>query len=334
MPFDLGRLWNRLGRGPVITAVHALAIGVLFVAVAPSWATQRAEPVIHPSLVLASLPALPTTTTDAPVPLEIVPAPPPSNAMRARLGNAASPPEPVPGVSATPFVLSSQDIVDRNRAISCLTAAIYYEAGVESSEGQHAVAQVVLNRLRHPAYPKTVCGVVFQGSTRATGCQFTFTCDGSLARPPSGPGWLRARKIAEAALDGYVDPVVGRATHYHADYVAPYWGPSLQKVATVGTHIFYRRPGGPEAPRSSYAGREVDPVAAASASDAGTFAAAAVEPSGPAPEPVALESATAAATEEPEAAPLTRIAAAVSLESPVAANDARRAPLALPRDTY
>jgi hypothetical protein len=140
-----------------------------------------------------------------------------------------------------------------------MTAAIYYEAAYETTDGQRAVAQVVLNRMRHPAFPKTVCGVVFQGSTRATGCQFTFTCDGALARQPTDEGWARARKVAEAALNGHVMRKVGNATHYHAAYVAPYWSPSLVKVGTIGAHIFYRWTGGaglPPAFGGRYAGGE------------------------------------------------------------------------------
>lgn len=127
-------------------------------------------------------------------------------------------------------------------ATDCLAAAAYYEAG-DDPGGQAAVAQVVINRLRHPAFPKSVCGVVFEGSTRRTGCQFTFTCDGSLARRPGTAAWTRARRTAAAALGGHVDPRVGTATHYHADYVLPYWAPGLRKLAKIGAHIFYRWPG-------------------------------------------------------------------------------------------
>ena len=100
--------------------------------------------------------------------------------------------------------------------------------------------QTVLNRVRHPAFPATVCGVVFQGSERSTGCQFTFTCDGALARQPSAAAWARARALAEQALDGAVDERVGNATHYHTDWVVPYWRTSLDKIAQVETHIFDR----------------------------------------------------------------------------------------------
>ena len=177
----------------------------------------------------------------------------------ARLWNAAQPISTLPNPPARPLLLKTEGVLDEARAVDCMTAAIYYEAAYESIEGQRAVAQVVLNRMRHPAFPKTVCGVVFQGSNRTTGCQFTFTCDGALARTPNPELWARARTIAEAALNGYVMKKVGNATHYHAVYVAPYWSPSLVKVANVGAHIFYRWTGGwgmPPAFGGRYAGGE------------------------------------------------------------------------------
>jgi spore germination cell wall hydrolase CwlJ-like protein len=133
---------------------------------------------------------------------------------------------------------------DQTRALDCLTAAIYYEAATETPQGQRAVAQVVINRVRDPNYPKSICGVVFQGSQRKTGCQFSFTCDGSLARQPSAPLWQRLRAIAWAAMNGQVEPSVGGATHYHTIWVVPYWQSSLQKLGVVGSHIFYTWLGG------------------------------------------------------------------------------------------
>lgn len=163
---------------------------------------------------------------------------------QARLWNAANPISTLPNPAARPFRLKADSVIDETRALDCMTAAIYYEAAWESLDGQRAVAQVVLNRMRHPAYPNTVCGVVFQGSERRTGCQFTFTCDGALGRAPQEAAWSRARQVAKAALNGYVMKKVGNATHYHANYVAPYWSPNLLKVAQVGAHIFYRWTGG------------------------------------------------------------------------------------------
>lgn len=129
--------------------------------------------------------------------------------------------------------------VNWTRAEQCLTAAIYYEAASEADAGQRAVAQVVLNRVAHPAYPNTVCGVVYQGSERTTGCQFSFTCDGSLARKPSRLFWMRAEAVARSALAGYVYAPVGLATHYHTVQVHPYWAPSLNYLGTIGAHRFY-----------------------------------------------------------------------------------------------
>ena len=145
------------------------------------------------------------------------------------------------------------DEVDLSRAVDCLAAAAYYEAG-DDPAGQRAVVQVVLNRVRHPAYPNTICGVVFEGSERTTGCQFTFTCDGSMGRNPSPGAWLRARVTAHHALAGRVDSSVGSATHYHADYVLPFWSGRLRKIAVVGAHIFYRFPGAAGASRAMAAG--------------------------------------------------------------------------------
>lgn len=161
----------------------------------------------------------------------------------ARLVNASIPVSSQGAPAARPLRLRA-DPEDHARAVECLAQAVYYEAAYEPAEGQAAVAQVVLNRMRHPLYPKTVCGVVYQGHERATGCQFTFTCDGALARAPVEPIWGRARQAAERALAGYVVKSVGTATHYHADYVVPYWIPSLAKLTKVGTHIFYRWSGG------------------------------------------------------------------------------------------
>ena len=130
-------------------------------------------------------------------------------------------------------------IEDRDRAVECLTLAVAYEAGYESLEGRQAVAEVVLNRMLDRAFPKTVCGVVFAGSTRRTGCQFTFTCDGSLRRRLPAQVVAAARAVAEQVIDGQVPPQVAGATHYHADYVNPYWASSLTRLAQFGAHIFY-----------------------------------------------------------------------------------------------
>lgn len=156
----------------------------------------------------------------------------------ARAFNATIPFSTRPNPAASPFRFAgSAD--DKVRAIDCLAAAQYYEAG-DDPVGQRAVAQVVLNRVRHPAYPSSICGVVFQGHERRTGCQFTFTCDGAMRRTPSPAAWTRARTIARSMIDGEVFAKVGYATHYHTDWVVPYWSASLDKIVEVNTHLFFR----------------------------------------------------------------------------------------------
>ena len=175
--------------------------------------------------------------------------------------NALIPLAKLPVTAAAPFTMGKAKTSTQAQALECLTNAVYYEAGRESDAGQRAVAQVILNRVRHPAYPASVCGVVFEGSTRATGCQFTFTCDGSMARTPMAAAWARARKVAWSALNGSVHAAAGLATHYHANYVVPYWASSLVKTHIEGPHIFYRWAGGwgrPSAFHQRYAAREAD----------------------------------------------------------------------------
>jgi spore germination cell wall hydrolase CwlJ-like protein len=196
----------------------------------------------------------------AEAPINSLPAPAGAQAVGsdAQKINASRPFADAPILPMRPFVLKT-DAEDKARAVHCLTQAIYYEAAREPLKGQQAVAQVVLNRVRHPAYPKTVCGVVYQGASLPTGCQFTFTCDGSLRWRPEPDLWQRAETVARQALAGYVDKEVGSATHYHAAYVAPYWAPTLVKMTQVGQHIFYRWTGSwgePAAFTGRYAGRE------------------------------------------------------------------------------
>ncbi len=191
------------------------------------------------------------------------PAPPPMLVQsvapeQAQKINAALPLDNSDNPAASPFRLAGSATAQA-QALQCLANAVYYEAGNQDVDGARAVAQVVLNRVRHPAFPGSVCGVVYQGSTRVTGCQFTFTCDGSLAYRPDAAGWRRATAVAEAALAGAVYSPVGWATHYHANYVVPVWAASLSKNAVVGVHLFYHWAGGwgrPHAFDQSYVGRE------------------------------------------------------------------------------
>lgn len=205
-------------------------------------------------LYIADADAAPTRGTTGTAPLPDLPIP--ANAVL-----------PVPGTDATvhpaaPFSMRGASATDRARALECLTAAIYYEAATEPDAGQRAVAQVILNRVRHPAFPATVCGVVYQGSERTSGCQFSYACDGSMARQPSRAGWLRALRVAGAMLAGQVEPSVGTATHYHTFAVTPSWNRSLVMTAAIGAHFFHRWQGywgTPGAFRQVYAGGEPFP---------------------------------------------------------------------------
>jgi spore germination cell wall hydrolase CwlJ-like protein len=257
------RFWREYPREAIVVGMLGLAAVTALAGF--SWSTPLLRPSAEPTGEAAP---------PAPPPL-LVRNVAPEDALKM---NAEIPLVDGPNPAASPFSLATASATDRARAIECLTSAVYYEAGSETDDGQRAVAQVVLNRVRHPAFPSNVCGVVYQGSTRITGCQFTFTCDGSLARRPNEWGWARARKVAEAALSGYVYAPAGLATHYHANYVVPYWASSLAKNAVVGAHIFYRWAGGwgrPVAFVSRYAGAEPNSAALKNAALAAEAAAAA-----------------------------------------------------------
>ena len=181
----------------------------------------------------------------------------------AAIANAAIPVSSGPLPAANAYVFTGRTPLDRMRSEDCLAQAVYYEARSESEDGQRAVAQVVLNRVRHPAWPNSVCGVVYQGALRpGGGCQFTFTCDGSLAIRPYGVAWTEAQRIAAEALGGRTYAPIGLSTHYHTNAVFPAWAPQLVKTATIGAHIFYRLPGLFGAPgvfSNAYAGIEPFP---------------------------------------------------------------------------
>jgi spore germination cell wall hydrolase CwlJ-like protein len=216
-----------------------LAAAALAAVVVPAWLVTHAPP-MPPQAArsgmhhVAPRRVLPPAELPAVEPIELQDMTPDE----ARAYNAGIPFAGGPNPAARPFRFGGSE-EDRARASDCLAAAVLYEAG-DDPEGQKAVAQVVLNRVRHPAFPKTVCGVVFQGSERSTGCQFTFTCDGALTRWYSDPYWERARKVADAALAGAVYKPVGHATHYHTEWVVPYWSSSLDKITEVHTHLFFR----------------------------------------------------------------------------------------------
>ena len=253
LPFSPAELFRKLPREALLGGLIALASAAAIAGVTYSpggiGSSSKLDSVIRP-----------TDRPPAPEPLLIRDLAP-ETALKV---NAEIPLAGGPNPTARPFVAGSAATDTRARALECLTSAIYYEAAQESSDGQRAVAQVVLNRVRHPAFPNSVCGVVYEGSTRVTGCQFTFTCDGSMRNAPIPSLWNRARQVAAAALNGSVYAPVGYATHYHANYVVPYWASSLVKTAVEGAHIFYRWAGGwgrPVAFNDRWSGREASPAA-------------------------------------------------------------------------
>lgn len=230
-PMGTGTAGHLPGPRAVTVALLAVAVGALvtYVTLRPS-GPNRAT-VTEPLPITANKAA----ATNLPPPDLLRPLSP----EEATKENADRPFSARPDTAASRFVLRT-DATNRERAITCLAQAVYYEAAGEGADGQRAVAQVVLNRVHHPGFPSTVCGVVYQGGDRATGCQFSFVCDGSMQRIPAPSLWTRSRQIAEQALAGKVFAPVGHATHYHADYVLPYWADSLDKSVQLGHHIFYR----------------------------------------------------------------------------------------------
>ncbi|GLS45531.1 spore germination cell wall hydrolase CwlJ-like protein [Methylobacterium brachythecii] len=135
--------------------------------------------------------------------------------------------------------LIQPEAMDREQR--CLAEAVYFEARSEPEEGQAAVAQVILNRVKSGLYPSNVCGVVYQNRHRYMGCQFSFACEGKSLRITDAGSWQTATRIAGAVIEGktYLSEV-GGATHYHADYVRPGWSRRLKKMDVIGRHIFYQ----------------------------------------------------------------------------------------------
>lgn len=234
-------------RALVLCAVLTLAPG----ATVP--AAQRQNALTFPPSGASASPSLVSGIRPASGPGE-----PLAQTRLARLINASVPLARSGLFPARPFYLDAPP-TDRTRALDCLAAADFYEAGGDPAD-QRAVAQVVLNRVRHSAFPATICGVVFEGADRPTGCQFTFTCDGSLARRrPSPAAWQQARRVAGEMLLGRVETAVGQATHYHTDWVSPSWDRTMDKLAIVKTHLFFRwrgLSGAPSAFGQRYAGTE------------------------------------------------------------------------------
>ena len=242
---------------PALALVGLLLLPFLFLGLfhqTPHSPVDDREAAVEQVLPLPAVPDLPATGEDTVILSQL--AADDAQARNAAVGFA----EAGPG-KATPFSFRGSS-ADRARARDCLALAGMAEAGGGDGD-QRAVMQVILNRVRHPAFAKTVCGVVFEGSQRPTGCQFSFTCDGSLARRYSDAAWRAARARADEMLAGAIDATVGNATHFHANYVYPWWSDKLDKVAQVGPHIFFRWRGfwgTRNALSARYGGGEPDPL--------------------------------------------------------------------------
>lgn len=232
----------RLGRLRRMTSLHAGLLTLLAFGVAGALPTPRtghqtsssgAEPA--PASSANSVATLLAITADSQSLVSQLDAARAANSAVPLIANALQP--------AHPFAaFRGANLTAAIRAQQCLALAMYYEAGFEGRDGRRAVAQVVLNRVHHPAFPHDVCSVVFQRSASNI-CQFTFACDGALQRPRLPALWRQSMAEADAALHGQIYAAVGMATHYHAGYVFPRWAVRLEKVAVIGSHLFYRWPG-------------------------------------------------------------------------------------------
>lgn len=210
---------------------------------------------LHLESIDGSTPSVPSqtastsTTPGVNYPVATLVAPPPSNTYAHRDGKESGQPATSRIAKVDPGArrnyLNLIPAAEMARQQRCLAEAVYFEARSESEEGRAAVAQVVLNRVASGLYPDSVCGVVYQNSHRYLSCQFTFTCEGKSLRITEPGPWRAAVRIAREVYDGttYLAEV-GGSTHYHANYVRPYWAKKLRKMDTIGQHIFYQlKPG-------------------------------------------------------------------------------------------
>lgn len=195
-------------------------------------------PMVKRAVTLSSATPAPVEAT----PIEIAAAPVSPRLDRGGYGESFIPKS---GDDSRPRYADLIDPDNMSKEQRCLAEAVYFEARSEPEAGQAAVAQVVLNRVKSGLYPSTICGVVYQNRHRHLACQFTFACEGKALRTTDTVSWERAKRVATAVLEGktYLADV-GGATHYHADYVRPYWARRLKKMDVIGRHIFYKlKPG-------------------------------------------------------------------------------------------
>jgi Cell Wall Hydrolase len=218
----------------------AAAAGSTGAARGPRNSPDGATPSVSRAVALSSITPAPADL----VPIEIAAAPvslPAPTLTRTPDGSDIGPADP----SEKPRYADLIDPDKMSREQKCLAEAVYFEARSEPVEGQAAVAQVILNRVKSGLYPTSVCGVVYQNRHRHLACQFTFACEGKSLRITDADSWETAKRVAREVTEGktYLAEV-GGATHYHADYVRPGWARRLKKMDVIGRHIFYKlRPG-------------------------------------------------------------------------------------------
>ena len=145
---------------------------------------------------------------------------------------------PQPIAPLLPAAEAMQRMAQEHR---CLSEVLYFEARGETESGQVAVADVIFHRLVGGKHGKTLCAVVYEGAGQ-TFCQFTFACDGSVERPRAADAWRAAQVLAARIMTGQVQApdALDGATHYHSVSVHPTWAPQMQRIAQIGSHVFYR----------------------------------------------------------------------------------------------
>lgn len=220
-----------------IASLRAQAPNPLQSQVAEAEPTEDGEENEGPRISVASID--PTIVSDALEAIEGVATP----------GSDLASPMPVSASEQLAYARANAPVTDFSQAVPavserelwCLATGIYFEARGESYRGQIAVAQVIENRVKHPNYPDSICGVVFQNQHRRNACQFSFACDGQPETIRDRQAWTQAQEIARKVTSGELYlPEVANSTHYHATYVYPYWAPRMTRMTKIGLHIFYR----------------------------------------------------------------------------------------------
>jgi hypothetical protein len=203
-------------------------------------ATRRAASATTPDGGTPSVPRAVSLSSSTPAPVEPELIAMPQVGVPAARGTGSDAASAAKPRRAQPNYASLVDPDDLAKELKCLAEAVYFEARSESESGQAAVAQVVLNRVASGVYPDSICGVVYQNRHNYLACQFTFACEGKSLRITEPGPWAVARRIAKSVFDGQTYfSKVGNATHYHANYVKPWWARKMEKRDKVGSHIFY-----------------------------------------------------------------------------------------------